>query len=72
MTGVDPLSFAVALFYHIILFNVFLYFPFFLLSTVMDDYDYSFSQNGLVAYKGGKLIGQQVSGQLIITRHCGI
>lgn len=26
----------------------------------MDDYDYSFSQNGLVAYKAGKLIGSQV------------
>ncbi|CAM9096998.1 unnamed protein product [Ascophyllum nodosum] len=25
--------------------------------TVMEDYDYSFSQNGLVAYKAGKLIG---------------
>lgn len=26
----------------------------------MEDYDYSFSQNGLVAYKGGKLIAEQV------------
>lgn len=26
----------------------------------MEDYDYSFSQNGLVAYKAGKLIAEQV------------
>lgn len=28
--------------------------------AVMEDYDYSFSQNGLVAYKAGELIGEQV------------
>lgn len=28
--------------------------------TVMQDYDYSFSQNGLVAYKAGELIGTKV------------
>lgn len=27
---------------------------------MLTDYDYSFSQNGLVAYKGGKLVGSQV------------
>lgn len=26
----------------------------------MEDYDYSFSQNGLVAYKAGELIAEQV------------
>lgn len=30
------------------------------LGAVMEDYDYSFSQNGLVAYKAGELIGMQV------------
>lgn len=30
----------------------------------MEDYDYSFSQNGLVAYKAGELIGQQVGPSL--------
>ena len=29
--------------------------------TVIHDYDYVFSENGLVAYKHGKLIGQEVS-----------
>ncbi|KAL5981579.1 hypothetical protein ACLOJK_015642 [Asimina triloba] len=28
--------------------------------TVIDDYDFVFSENGLVAYKNGKLIGTQV------------
>lgn len=27
--------------------------------TVVDDYDYAFSENGLTAFKGGALIGQQ-------------
>lgn len=30
-----------------------------LLDSVVDDYDYAFSENGLTAYKGGALIGQQ-------------
>nr|AIW04131.1 phosphomannomutase [Saccharina japonica]AUN86412.1 phosphomannomutase [Saccharina japonica] len=34
--------------------------------SVMEDYDYSFSQNGLVAYKAGELIGQQT-----ISKHVG-
>ena len=32
-----------------------------ILVTVTHDYDYVFSENGLVAYKHGKLIGQEVS-----------
>lgn len=28
--------------------------------AVIDDYDYVFSENGLVAHKDGKLIGTQV------------
>lgn len=31
-----------------------------LLCAVIDDYDYVFSENGLVAHKAGKLIGTQV------------
>ena len=31
-----------------------------ILCAVIDDYDYVFSENGLVAHKGGKLIGTQV------------
>ncbi|WP_411024171.1 hypothetical protein, partial [Salmonella sp. s58408] len=34
--------------------------------SVMQDYDYSFSQNGLVAYKAGELIGEQT-----ISKHVG-
>lgn len=30
------------------------------LCAVIDDYDYVFSENGLVAHKDGKLIGTQV------------
>lgn len=30
-----------------------------LTETVVHDYDYAFSENGLTAYKGGELIGQQ-------------
>lgn len=32
----------------------------------MQDYDYSFSQNGLVAYKAGVLVGEQVGGGGVI------
>ncbi|CAM9880295.1 unnamed protein product, partial [Ectocarpus fasciculatus] len=35
-------------------------------SAVMQDYDYSFSQNGLVAYKAGELIAEQT-----ISKHVG-
>ncbi|CAM9726705.1 unnamed protein product [Ectocarpus sp. 4 AP-2014] len=35
-------------------------------TAVMQDYDYSFSQNGLVAYKAGELIGEQT-----ISKHVG-
>lgn len=33
----------------------------------MEDYDYSFSQNGLVAYKAGQLIAEQVRACCIIS-----
>ena len=33
----------------------------FIIVTVIHDYDYVFSENGLVAYKHGKLIGPEVS-----------
>ncbi|CAN0344641.1 unnamed protein product [Ectocarpus sp. 12 AP-2014] len=35
-------------------------------TAVMEDYDYSFSQNGLVAYKAGELIAEQT-----ISKHVG-
>lgn len=31
-------------------------------ANVVNEVDYSFSENGLVAYKDGKLIGKEVSG----------
>jgi hypothetical protein len=34
---------------------------FFSLVAVLTDYDYVFSENGLVAHKNGELIGTQVS-----------
>ena len=36
----------------------------------MEDYDYSFSQNGLVAYKAGKLIGTKVTFLLKVVSNC--
>jgi hypothetical protein len=35
--------------------------PFFFVFAVITDYDYVFSENGLVAHKNGQLIGTQVS-----------
>lgn len=34
--------------------------------AVTKDYDYCFSENGLVAHKDGKLIGTQVMGKIWI------
>jgi hypothetical protein len=37
--------------------------------TVVTDYDYVFSENGLVAYENGKLIGNQVWISLLHYHH---
>ena len=43
---------------------------FVLSSAVITDYDYVFSENGLVAHRNGELIGTQVSLQHIVYVHC--
>ncbi|CAM9591676.1 unnamed protein product [Phaeothamnion confervicola] len=34
--------------------------------SVMHDFDYSFSENGLVAYKDGALVGKKVSRRVVL------
>lgn len=43
-----------------------------LFCAVIDDYDYVFSENGLVAHKDGKLVGSQVLYNLKMRVHAWI
>lgn len=40
--------------------------------AVLDDYDYVFSENGLVAHKDGKLIDTQVLLKKFYLKHSGL